>query len=255
MLEREILELIYHFLLVLTRVGAAISNFYVMNNEYLLKRHKLLIMFTFTIVLLPNVVVYLPKYQDNILPNLGYLALEFFIGIVISITSRIIFSITQFIDHLISTQSSLGASLFFDPHQRIQKSLFSNFFILYLILVIMISDIHHIFLYAIAESYKSLSILHQNVQISDIGNMVAEAMNQSFLLAFKICAPIIILSGVLLISGAIVSRMIPSFQVFFIFTPVQIMVMFCTVYFIAHHVVMKLADAIKESFGHFTSLY
>jgi flagellar biosynthetic protein FliR len=233
-------------MLVFARLGTAFGRFPGIGSPYLFGRGKLLFALTVTFVMLPNLSPYLPKFSDNFSLNVGYLAIEILIGIIISIAARIYFESLHFVGQIISLQSGLGSASFFDPQQRSQVTLFSNFMLLIVIVFIFASNTHYLFIQAVSDSYIKFPP-GELVDTGDLSKFVSYVVNDSFILSFKIASPFLVVSLAILTGSGLLARIMPNLQVFFVVTPAQILVMFGTIYIVINSIVAKLVEAIAIS--------
>ena len=117
-------------MLVFSRLGTAFSRFPAIGSPYIHSRAKLVMSLTITFVMIPILSPYLPKYTDDFAQNIGYIAIEILIGLIISVAANIYFMSLHFVGQILSMQSGLGSAAFFDPMQRSQVAIFSNFMLI-----------------------------------------------------------------------------------------------------------------------------
>lgn len=245
MLEKFTVELVFHLMLIFARLGTAFSYFPAIGSNYIFMRAKLMFALLVSIAIMPIVVPYLPKYSDNFALNIGYLAIEMLIGIVISLAANIYFQAIHFVGQILSLQSALGTAAFFDPTQRLQVTLFSNFMILVTIVFIFASDVHYLFIKAVVESYIKFPP-GELLNAGDMSKFVSFIINDSFILSFKISSPFLIVSLAILTGSGMLSRLMPNLQVFFVITPAQILVMFMILYIVINVIITKIVVAITN---------
>ena len=87
--------------------------------------------------------------------------------------------------------------------------------------LIMMADLHHLMLRAVADSYV-LFPAAQAPPVDDFAVMAANAVAQSFLIGIQISAPFIAYALILYIGMGLVNRLMPQMQVFFIVMPIHI---------------------------------
>ena len=143
-------------------------------------------------------------------------------------------------------QSGLGSAAFFDPNQRTQVTLFSNFMILIAIVFIFASNTHHIFIQAIIDSYAKFPP-GELLDLGDVSKFVSFVVNDSFVLSFKIASPFLVVSLAILTGSGMLARLMPNLQVFFVLTPAQILVMFGVFYIVIDAIIIKLVTAVTYS--------
>lgn len=246
MLEKLSLEFIFQFMLVFARLGTAFRTFPGVGSPYIHSRAKLFVALTISFVMLPILAPYLPKYTNNFAQNIGYIAIEILIGLIISIAANIYFMSLHFVGQILSMQSGLGSAAFFDPMQKSQVAIFSNFMLIIAIVMIFASNVHHLFISAVADSYIKFPP-GELVNSGDVSKFVSFVINDSFILSFKIVSPFLVVGLAIMTGSGLLSRLMPNLQVFFVITPAQIFIMFGTMYIVIHVIVSKLVFSISES--------
>lgn len=246
MLEELSLEFIFQFMLVFARLGTAFRRFPAVGAPYIHSRAKLFVALTISFVMLPILTPYLPKYTDDFAKNIGYIAIEILIGLIISVAANIYFMSLHFVGQILSMQSGLGAAAFFDSLQRSQVAIFSNFMLIIAIVMIFASNTHHLFISAVADSYMKFPP-GELVDSGDVSKFVSFVLNDSFILSFKIVSPFLVVGLAIMTGSGLLARLMPNLQVFFVITPAQILIMFGTMYIVIQAIVSKLVVAISQS--------
>lgn len=246
MLHEITTEFVFHFMLIFARLGTAFSMFPAIGDRYIFMRGRLVFALTVSLVLYPILQMYLPTYSENFSLNVNLIVIEILIGIIISIGAKFYYWSIHFIGQIISMQSGLGAATFFDPAQKSQIALFTSFLFLTTTIFIFSTNTHHLFIESIIESYKRFPP-GEWVNISDINKFIALTINDSFIVAFKISSPFLIISLVMLIGSGVLARLMPNLQVFFVITPAQILVIFGTLYLVINLIVEKLIESMVNS--------
>lgn len=224
-LETLSVEYIFQIFLIFVRIGFAISSMPIMGEKYINSKVRLVIVFFLCLIMHPFVSNDLPSLQGNVLLIFKYSIFEAIVGLMIGVSVKIYFLALDVVGNLISMQSGLSAASFFDPNQHSQVSIFSTFLNLVAIASFIASDVHHILLVGVLESYKKFNI-GEVVNIGDIANFFSKSVNNSFILALKISSPFLVSNIAIQVGSGILSRLMPNLQVFFILTPVQIAVTF-----------------------------
>ena len=86
----------------------------------------------------------------------------------------------------------------------------------------MTTDLHHLFLSAIVRSY-ALFPFSRAVQVEDAGLLAVQTVGKSFALGLQLAAPVVVFSLVLNVATGLVGRVMPQFQVFFVATPLMVL--------------------------------
>lgn len=246
MLEKLSLEFIFQFMLIFARLGTAFRAFPAVGSPYVHSRAKLFIALTISFVMLPILSPYLPEYTDNFAKNIGYIAIEILVGLIISVAANIYFMSLHFVGQILSMQSGLGSAAFFDPMQKSQVAIFSNFMLIIAVVMIFASNVHYLFISAVADSYMKFPP-GELVDSGDISRFVSFVINDSFILSFKIVSPFLVVGLAIMTGSGLLSRLMPNLQVFFVITPAQIFIMFGTMYIVIQVIISKLVVAINES--------
>jgi flagellar biosynthesis protein FliR len=240
------LDFIFQFMLVFARLGTAFRRFPAVGSHYIHGRAKLAVSLTISLVMMPVLAPYLPKYTDDFAKNIGFIAIEILIGLIISVAANIYFMSLHFVGQILSMQSGLGSAAFFDPMQKSQVAIFSNFMLIIAIVMIFATNTHHLFIYAVADSYIKFPP-GELVNSGDLSKFVAFVINDSFILSFKIVSPFLVIGLAIMTGSGLLARLMPNLQVFFVITPAQILIMFGAMYIVIQAIVTKLVMVINES--------
>jgi len=246
MLHEITTEFVFHFMLIFARLGTAFSMFPAIGDKYIFMRARLVFALVVSFVLYPIIASYLPLYSQNFSNNVNLLVIEILIGIIISIGAKFYYSCIHMVGQIIAMQSGLGSATFFDPTQRSQIAIFTSFLFIITTVFIFATNTHHLFIESVVDSYKRFPP-GEWLNISDMNKFIALLVNDSFIVAFKMSSPFLIISLVMLIGSGILARLMPNLQVFFVITPAQILVIFGTLYIVINVIVEKLIESIVNS--------
>lgn len=213
--------LTFSYLLVFARVGAILMVLPGFGEPYISPRVRRVIALAMSIVVQPVVGAGLPAVPEQPVELLPLLFGEILIGVFIGGAIRLLVSALHVAGIVISFQSSLGFAQFFDPAQGTQGALLGSFLTIMGMTLIMMADLHHLMLRAVADSYV-LFPAAQAPPVDDFAIMAANAVAQSFLIGIQISAPFIAYALILYIGMGLVNRLMPQMQVFFIVMPIQI---------------------------------
>jgi len=239
-------EIIIPMALIFTRIGAAFHMFPAIGSHYILQNARLVIALLTSIILFPILKDFIPKGPMSSGEFVFLICMEFLYGTLISLAARICFSALDVLGNIVSMQSGLAAGSFFDPKRGEQVSLISNILILVGYMMIFTTDTHYLLFESIVDSYSKFEV-GSFINTGDLANFVANTVNQSFILGFKLAAPFITVSIGFLISNGVLSRLMPNLQVFFVVTPVQIFVMFIILFITINYIMAKFIDAIRAA--------
>ncbi len=234
---------IFKFMILFARIGAIFSLLPGFSESYVPTRGRLLIAILICFIAYP--LLELPQYSNNFGFLLNCLVIEIFIGIMFGLMVKINFLALHTLGAIISMQSGLSSAVFFSPNEKQnQSSVFSNFFIIAVVSMIFSTGTHHTFIKAIISSYNSFPI-NQIPNMGDSANFISHIVNDSFILAFKMSSPFIVVSLAILTGSGLLSRLIPNFQVFFVITPAQILIIFSILFITIDSILKKMVFILK----------
>ena len=219
---KELLTLnIFGFFLIFARVGAAIMVMPGFSAPYVNVRARLAIALAISFVLSPILAQQLPGLPATA-GGLGVLlAGEAIIGAFMGTVALILMGSLQTAGTIIAYVSSMANAFIQDPIAQQQSSLVSGFLSTLGILVVFITDMHHLMLSALMDSY-TLFVPGQALAFGDIAEVIGRQVMDSFALGVQLSSPLIITGFVYYLGLGLLSRLMPAMQVFFIGLPIQI---------------------------------
>ena len=215
---------IFQIFLILSRIAAVLMFAPGFSEKYVFTRANLVIAFFFSLILV-NLLENLPPSPESPILFLLHILIEVIIGSLIGLSVHIIFLSLNIAGSLMSTQSGMSAANVFDPSQGEQVPIITNIFTIFCLAAIFTTDTHHIMLATIAHSYDTFppgKLFSTGGTIEFITSIVAK----SFLLGIKISAPFVVINIACTVANGLLARLMPSFQVFFVMTPAQILILF-----------------------------
>jgi flagellar biosynthetic protein FliR len=222
MLERLLALEAFSYLLVFSRVGAAVMLAPGIGEAFVPARIRLLIALTVTIVIYPVVAPILPEtpavFAGVFLLLLGEITIGVFIGSIARILATALFTTGTIIAFL----TGFANAILFNPMIRDQGAMTAVFLSLLGTLLIFITDLHHLLFAALMDSY-TMFVPGVGVPLDDFSEAIGRLVAGSFLLGVQLAAPFIIVIMLFYISLGLLARLMPQFQVFFVGLPLQIM--------------------------------
>ena len=147
---------------------------------------------------------------------------ELAVGFVIGGTGRMLMGGLQTAGTLIANQLGLGFVTTVDPTQGQQGAIFSGFLGLLAVTLIFETDLHHLVVAALYDSY-GLFRPGQFPSTADAADLILKTVSGAFRIGVQISAPFLVFGLVFNTGLALLSRMMPQMQVFFIAMPATIM--------------------------------
>lgn len=218
----EILQTnIWVLLMVMTRIGTMLTLIPGFGAGYVLPRYRLGMTLGIGFLLLPVLAPYLPPLPSS--PALMFLILagEVVIGAFLATIASITVAALQIAGTFISYFASLANALVQDVVVEQQSSVISGFLSTIGIVLIFVTDLHHLILRAYVESY-TLFVPGRPIIFGDMLDVVARHVADAFALGLKMASPMLLVAMVYYLSLGVLGRLMPTLQVFFFGLPVQI---------------------------------
>jgi flagellar biosynthesis protein FliR len=211
--------------LVFARLGSAVMLMPGFAESYVSPRIRLMFAFALTIVVTPVVSVHLPPMPQNLLAAALLIGGEVVIGLFMGGLIRMLVSALHVAGVIIGFQTSLSNATFFDPSSSQQGALIAAFFNIIGVFMIFVTDLHHLMLMAIADSY-TLFKPGGALLFGDFSQTLIRLLAESFALGLQLAAPFIVVGTVFYAGLGLLGRLMPQVQVFFIAIPLQIIIAF-----------------------------
>jgi flagellar biosynthetic protein FliR len=217
------IEYILAFTLVFLRISAMLALMPVIGETAVPIRVKAGLALLIALLVFPAIRMENPSLKtdaDIVAVGLAMIG-EVLIGVTIGFAIRIIFAGIQFAGNMIGLQMGLAIANVFDPVSSSQVSIMAEFQYLFAMLVYLAVDAHHLFIYAIVDSYRFVAPF--GFQFSEsLMQLIVLFSKGLFVTAVKICAPVM---AVLLFSNValgVVARTVPQINIFIVGMPLQI---------------------------------
>ncbi len=213
---------LFSLLLVFVRLGAAFLILPVFGEAYISPRIRLLFAMAFSVIVTPVVQDVLPPLPSAGILATGLLILaEILVGLFLGVMVRIMVSALATTGTIIAFITGFANAVLFNPALEDQGSLQSVFLTLLGVLFILATDLHHVMLAGLVESYMVFTP-GDVPEMGDFSFMVARAVADSFSLAMKLASPFIVVGVVFYALLGLLARLMPQLQVFFLAMPLQI---------------------------------
>lgn len=216
-------EQILIFTLVFFRIGAMLVMIPVIGENTVPLRVKGGLSLLVALVVSPSISVDATALQSEteIFAIATAMAGEILIGIILGFAAKIVFAGVQLAGDLIGVQVGFAIVSIIDPVSRSQTSVIAEFQYLIAALVYLAVDAHHMFIYAIVDSYHI---------IAPFGFHLADPLMQDiikfssglFVTAVKISAPVMAVLLFTNVALGVVARTVPQINIFIVGFPLQI---------------------------------
>lgn len=202
-----------YFLMILVRVAGfvAVAPFFGMSNT----PNRVKVGFSAMVSLL--------LYQILPDPNLDYegvfgfaviIAREGITGLLIGFAANVCNSIILLAGTLIDMEIGLSMAMEFDPMTRTQVSITGQMYNYFLLLLLVVTDMHHYILRALADAYELIPINGQVFHWDHLADSFLRYMTDMFVIAFRIILPVFIVIMIMNCILGIMAKVAPQMNMF-----------------------------------------
>jgi flagellar biosynthetic protein FliR len=216
---------IFQYAIIFSRLGSIMLFIPGFGESYVSARIRLGLAILLCLILFPIISPKLPNIPGDIFQAALILGGEVTIGIFIGLLMRIIQSTLHLAGMKIAFMTGLSTATMFDANQSTQGSVIGGFLSVVGITLFFTTNLHHVAFKAIAESYDLIAVAKMP-PFNEFAETMGHFVSESFMVAFKISAPVMLVGLMLYISAGLMGRLMPTMQVFFILMPIQIYVGF-----------------------------
>ena len=221
MLSRLITSDLFSLIFVFARIGAAVMLLPGFGEIFIAARVRLLLAIGITVVVTPVLSPYIPPTPAGPLTMFTVIGHELVIGLFLGAMARMMVSALHTAGTIIGFQTSLSNAQLFDPVNAGQGSLMGSFLNVLGIFLIFASNLHHLMLMALVDSYN-LFVPGASIPVGDFSDVASRILASSFVLAMQMAAPFIVMGMLFYLGMGLLARLMPQVQIFFIAMPVQI---------------------------------
>lgn len=208
--------------LVFLRVGAVVMLVPGLGEAFVPPRIRLSFALLLALCLGPIAQPHLPAIPATMGGLGGLVVMELLIGLMLGGLLRFTMAALSVTGEVIALQTALGFAQTANPMQAQPGTALSSFLTLLGVTLIFATNLHHLFIGAMARSYTLFEPGAQ-VLVQDAATVAIRAMVSTFALGLQLAAPIIIFSLVFNFAAGLVGRVMPQFQVFFAATPLALL--------------------------------
>ena len=175
-------------------------------------------------VLYPLVQPSLTTLPSDVLQVLVYLLHELGVGLIFGAIVRMVTMAAAVAGSVIAFQTGLSGAQGADPvNGGAQGALIGAFLSMLGVTLIFATDLHHVALMAIRDSYMIFSP-KDPLMFGDAAQMAVQSAASAFVIGVQMSAPFIVLGLVFYLGAGLLARMMPQLQVFFVAMPATIWV-------------------------------
>src|SRR6185369_16075977 len=208
--------------LIFTRLAAIIMLIPGIGEGFIPPRIRLAMALAMALMLFPVLGHSVPAIPVAVSGIAGAVIKETLIGLMIGAILRLFMSSLATAGEVVSIQTTLSFAQTTNPTMGQPTPTLATFLGLMGVVLIMTTDLHHLFLSAIVKSY-TLFPFTRPVQVADAGQLAVQTVAKSFSLGLQLAAPVVVFSLVFNVATGLVGRVMPQFQIFFVATPLMVL--------------------------------
>lgn len=250
MLDQFLSAGLFSYMLVFARVGSAITLLPGFGEAYVPQRVRLGLALMLSLIVTPLVGEGMPAMPASMWALLLLVGTEVVIGLLFGTVARLLLVGLQIAGMIVAFQTSLASAIINDPASAQQGSIIGNFFIAMGVLLIFITNMHHMLLAGLVDSY-SLFSPGALPPAGDMAELVTRIVAISFDTAMQIAAPYIVVGLVFYLGLGLLARLMPQVQVFFIAIPLQIILSLLVMMLTFSAAMMWFMDRFDATMGGF----
>ncbi|MGI6093460.1 MAG: flagellar type III secretion system protein FliR [Veillonellaceae bacterium] len=211
------------FLLVFTRITGIFSMAPIFGSRNVSVTVKAGLALALTFILFPLVFNETTTIPDGFIGYLFLVASEFLIGLIIGFAASLVFSAIQMAGQLLDMQIGFGIVNVLDPQSGQQLPLVGNFKYILALLVFLATNSHHMLLAALFSSFKLIPVTGF-IYHSEITEVMVNMVGGMFIIAIKICFPVLLSLLLMDVALGILARTMPQMNIFIVGVPGKIIV-------------------------------
>ena len=223
LLDHFLLTQSFAFMMLMCRFGACLMALPAFGDSYVPMRVRVMLAVGISVMLTPVLEDTMPAVPGNPIMMMVFITAEIFVGVFIGLLIRAITSTMHVAGTAIANQSSLSLAAIFDRNAGVQSTLIANLYGLMGLMILFVLDLHHILLAAMIQSYDVFPAGAWPFT-EDMSTLFARKVGDAFLLGVQFSMPHIIMLLLIYLLGGVMTRLMPTFQVFFVLMPGQILV-------------------------------
>ncbi len=213
---------IFAVLLVLCRVGAAITWLPGFGASYVPMRVKAALAIFIAVVATPLLADALPPMPSSVGLLAATIAIEIFIGSFIGLYANLLVTALEWAGGIIAMQSSLSSAIVFNPGEQKQETLPASLLGALAVVMIFATNMHHMLLGAVIDSYQTFPP-GAPLPMADLADAMARIAERGFEISLQIAAPYLVLGTVFHVALGLIGRIMPQLQIFYVGLPLQIL--------------------------------
>jgi flagellar biosynthetic protein FliR len=208
--------------LLFARLGGIVMLMPAVGETFIPVRIRLAFSLGLALMLFPIVAPGAPALPTAVSGVAGAIIKETLIGLMIGGILRFFMLSLATAGEVMSIQSTLGFAQTANPMQAQPSTTIGTFLGLMGLVLILVTNLHHMFLAAIIKSY-TLFPFTRDVPLSDASTLAIQTVGKSFALGLQLAAPVVAFAMIFNVATGLVGRVMPQFQIFFVASPLMVL--------------------------------
>lgn len=208
--------------LVFARVGSIAMLLPGVGESAVPPRVRLAFALVLSLAIYPIVRAGMPALPATMGGMVGQLLIELLVGLALGSLIRLFLSTLAVAGEVYSLQTTLSFAQTANPLQAQPATTLASFLTLLGVALVFATDLHQLFVAAMVHSF-SLFPPGKAVPVADFARLEIRTVAQTFALGIQLSAPILVFSLIFNIAAGFVGRMMPQFQIFFVATPLSVL--------------------------------
>jgi flagellar biosynthetic protein FliR len=220
----ELLSLdVFRFLLVFTRLGTAMMLMPGFGGTLISTQIRLLLALSISFVVMPTLSGVLPSLPKDLGQMVLLVGSEAAVGLFLGTVIQVLLTALNLAGTMVGFQTGLTNAFSFDPISQQQSQLLTGFMSNLALVTIFASDLHHLMLRAVVDSYAVFRP-GMDLPLGDFAETLGHMLTEAFRLGLQLSAPLTVFGLVFYTGLGVLSRLVPQMQVFFVSMPIQALV-------------------------------
>ena len=244
---------VFAFILTFVRVGTAIMIMPGIGNAFVPQNIRLYFALAFAFVIFPILQSKIPYPLPSTFQLFTMIIMEFIAGLFLGTIMRVLLAAIDTAGMIISTQSSLANAQLFNPAFASQGTVVGSFLTLAATVLLFATDLHHLMLTGIIESYNLFPI-NKLPSVGSMADVLVKEVGLSFMIALQMGAPFLVLVTILYVGMGVMSKLMPQVQVFMLAVPVQVILALITLSTVMSTMMLFWLTKFDEGYQFFYSI-
>ena len=207
--------------LVFARIGAMVMLMPGVGETVVPQRIRLSFAVLMAIILAPLVAHTITRVPSSVGGVAGAVIHEVLIGLMIGMVLKLFVSSLTTAGEIISIQTTLSFAQTANPAGAPSSTAVATFLSMLGLVLIMVTDLHHLFIGAMVKSYDIFPFTRA-IPVNDAAALAVRTVADSFKLGLQLSAPVLVFSIVFNLATGLIGRVMPSFQIFFVTSPLSV---------------------------------